>query len=448
MTQAPSQKPEIDTRLMHLSAALLVERDVRNRRNAPDLAYYLVNETVRVHEHQLGFLLLPKGQGWGIMAASDVTTFEETSPLGDWLRRIAKAPDNGVAVRLLETASLSPPGELSDALPGQMMWLPLAHPDGGLAGLLILLRDHPWQERDRLLAEPLAECYGHALIAVGDRPWFRRPKGVKARMIAGGVAAFFIGAGFWPVSLTALAPAEVVAADPVPVTAPFDGIVSEVPVRPYETVTAGQTLVLMDNTELTMERNLARKVLAVAVAELNGLRHQAFLNPGSKAKLAVWDKKVELRRQSLANAEEKLSRHRLSSPSAKVVLFDDRYNWAGRPAKAGQRLMTLADPESLEVQIDLPAASLIPLKEGDTVTLFLDMAPSRPIKARLSRIGYQARATPSGMMAYRYRASLEEKRNGAALGARGTARLEGEMVSLAYSLFRRPMAALRQFLGL
>jgi hypothetical protein len=66
----------------------------------------------------------------------------------------------------------------------------------------------------------------------------------------------------------------------------------------------------------------------------------------------------------------------------------------------------------------------------------------------LSRIGYQARATPSGMMAYRYRATLEEPQGAAALGARGTARLEGKMVTLAYSVFRRPMSALRQFFGL
>jgi multidrug resistance efflux pump len=448
MTELTSSRAATDQRLMHLSAALLVEREVRGKRNIADLGYYLVNETARVHEHHLAFLLRPKGRSWRVSAVSDVTKFEETSPLGDALRRFTKLQTFDDGVRLVNTSTLSLPDSLALSLPAHVMLMPLIHPDGGVAGLLILLRDHPWPERDRMLAEPLAECYGHALVALEDRPWFRGPKRNATRLAMGVIASLAIGSGFIQVPLTALAPAEIISAQTLPVTAPFDGIVSDILVQPYTMASPGQELVRLDATELTMDRDIARKALAVTEAELRRIRREAILDPNSKAKLAVWAKKVELRQQTLANADDKLVRHKVISTGSGVVLYDDRFNWKGRPVKAGQRFMTLAAPDKLELQIDLPAANLIPLKTGAKVTLFLDMDPARPLTAELTRIGYQARSDSAGVMAYRYQAKLDENQSGSVLGARGTARLEGKSISLAYALFRRPLTALRQFLGL
>ncbi|HEY9080277.1 efflux RND transporter periplasmic adaptor subunit [Magnetovibrio sp.] len=444
----PRPKTEsVDSRLLHLSAALLVEREVRAYRDPKTLAHYLVNETARLHQHSLAFLIRPKAGGWAVLAATDVSAVESNSVLGDWLRDVA---DNrtGDTIETFQTAALNPPEEIAGGLPAHAMWMALKHPDGGLAGVLLVMRASAFENKDCLIAEPMAECYGHALVALDDRPWLRRFRGVNRRrwLIGGAIGLLLVGV--WPVPMTALAPVEVVAKKPTPITAPFDGIVSEVEVEPYQNVKAEQVLVRMDQTELAMRYNVAKRSLAVTIAELERFRHEAYQNLESKAKLAIWELKVELRRQELDNAKEKLNRHRITAPSGGVVLYDHRFNWRGQPVKAGQRMMTVAQPDRLEAQIDLSAAALIPLTTGDDATLFLDMDPTHPIAAQLTSIGYQAQPTAAGNLAYRYRADFVDALNGDFLGARGTARLEGSNIPLAYAVLRRPIAALRQFVGL
>ena len=51
-------------------------------------------------------------------------------------------------------------------------------------------------------------------------------------------------------------------------------------------------------------------------------------------------------------------------------------------------------------------------------------------------------------LAYRIYAELEEPPQGMRLGIRGTAQIYGDRVFLGYSLFRKPIALMRQKFGL
>ncbi len=447
MTAVPPRSEKIDERLLHLSSALMIEREVRQKRDVRSLSYYLVNETARLHQHMLAFLLRPKARGWALVAATDVQNVENNSGLADWLRLVAKR-DFDKDITGMPLSDLAPPPEIAADLPAHCMILKLRHPDNGIAGLLVLLRATPFLDKDLLIAEPMAECYGHALVALDDRPFLRRFTAGKAKIWMFGGAVALIAAGLVPVPITALAPVEIVARKPTAITAPFDGIVSEILVKPYEAVTADQVVVRMDQTELAMEHNVALRALAVTEAELERFRQEAYQVPESKAKLAIWEFKVDLSKQELANAEDKLARHRIVSPIGGVAVYDHRFDWRGQPVKAGQRLMTIAQPDDLEAQIELPANALIPMSAGATVTMFLDIDPTRAIVGSLTSIGYQAQPTEAGTLAYRYRADIDERLDTELLGARGTARLEGQDVPLAYALLRRPIAAIRQFFGI
>jgi len=55
---------------------------------------------------------------------------------------------------------------------------------------------------------------------------------------------------------------------------------------------------------------------------------------------------------------------------------------------------------------------------------------------------------PDGSYAYRVRASLVQTHDNAQIGHRGTAKLHGEHVLLGYWIIRRPMAALRAWMGM
>lgn len=435
-----------DPRLFRLSSALLLEQSLRAKTRSSELCRALVDDTAQIHGHELAFLLIARAGAYRLAAATAVADPDRTGPLGQWLeKRVATLqPVRQTATPYV--VELEPPAEdWASGLPGHCLLLPLPRPGGhGNAGVLVLLRGQSWQDPERLLAEPLADCYGHALWTLRHRlPDVATLGGRRAIAIAAAVLLVAL----LPVHLDTLAPGEVAAVDTVPVTAPFDGVIADIPVRPYQAVRAGETLVVFDAQELAMKRDVALRSLDVAEAELTSLRNQAFLDMDSKAKLAVAEQKVALERENAAYAQERFERHRLVAATDGVVIFDDRFNWRGKPAQTGQAVMTLAKPEHKELHIDLPVAGLIPTRVGAEVKLFLDMDPSTAIPARLHRLGIEARPTPAGGLAYRYVAVLEDGAR-LQLGARGTAKIYGERVSLAYYLFRRPLAALRQFLGI
>jgi hypothetical protein len=117
----------------------------------------------------------------------------------------------------------------------------------------------------------------------------------------------------------------------------------------------------------------------------------------------------------------------------------------------GEKVMAIADPTQVEVEAWLSPADAIVLENGAPVTLFLNSDPLNPITARLSYVAYEATESPDGILAHRVRATIDDPdvtpESAPRLGLRGTARLDGDRVPLAYWLFRRPLGVVRQWLG-
>jgi hypothetical protein len=63
------------------------------------------------------------------------------------------------------------------------------------------------------------------------------------------------------------------------------------------------------------------------------------------------------------------------------------------------------------------------------------------------RTAYQPVSKGQNQVVYRVTARLDEKRPWLRIGLRGTARIAGDQVPLVFYLFRRPLTALRQMLG-
>ena len=152
----------------------------------------------------------------------------------------------------------------------------------------------------------------------------------------------------------------------------------------------------------------------------------------------------------LGNAEAALARTLIRADAPGTVVIDDPDAWAGRPVRTGERVLRLVDPMDVEVAIRIAPADLIDLPPDAPVTVHLDAAPLRPLRATLRRVGTVAVERPDGSLAYEARARIEgvERTNRTArLGARGVARLSGERVPLLYLAVRRPLAMLRQATG-
>jgi multidrug efflux pump subunit AcrA (membrane-fusion protein) len=262
------------------------------------------------------------------------------------------------------------------------------------------------------------------------------------------LAAALVAVLCLPVTLSALAPAEVVALQPTIVRAPLEGVVDHFEVQPNEHVEAGQLLLTLDPRAIENKREVASKALAVAEAEYRQAAQQAVFEDKSRAMLAVLKGRAEQRRADVTYNQSLLDRVKVTATRSGLALFDDPNAWIGKPVAIGERLIEIADPAQAELEIWLPVADAITLKPGADVDFFLNITPESPLHATLRQASYEATQSPAGLLGYRLKAKLSDPAQPPRIGLKGTAKVIGERVSLFYYLLRRPLAAARQFVGL
>jgi multidrug efflux pump subunit AcrA (membrane-fusion protein) len=250
-----------------------------------------------------------------------------------------------------------------------------------------------------------------------------------------------------PVRLTVLAPGELVPSDPAVIRAPFDGVVAGFLVKPNDTVKTGQPLFTFDEATLVSRLEVARQALATAEAEYRQASQQALADTKYKAQLVVLSGKIEERRAEVAYLQGQLERSRVVSPRDGIALFDDPTEWVGKPVVTGERILRVAAADQAEVEAWLAVDDAIPLEVGTPVTLYLNASPFSPVDARLRYVAHDAVARPDGTFAYRVRARLEGRPEHR-IGLKGTVKLTGGWVPIGYWVLRRPVAAVRQFLGM
>lgn len=432
--------------LLRLAALVRLEQRARQT-PAAELAFMIVNETHALLPYHQALLFDRERH---IVAASGVARPDPQSPYLLWLTQVLRAlPASPEATQPLDASQL--PGTLaadwSRWLPAHVLWLPLRRaPDEDYGGLL-LSRAEPWGEADRQLLALLAESYAAslALAARAPRRQRRLPRRRLLYWLGGLLALGLIGA--WPTRQSVLAPAEVVPRTPALVRAPVEGVVASFQIEPNQTVSADQPLLRFDDTQVRSKLDVASRARDVAQAEYLTAAQQAFTDAKAKARLAELQSRVEQQAAERDYYAGLLERLQVRAPQAGVAIFDDANDWLGRPLSIGQKIMVIARPDDVELDVHLPANDPLALGSGAEALFFPNIAPERPLAARVRLVGYSASTGPDGIAAYRIKASFDA---GATLrpGLRGTARLYGEPTPLALWLLRRPLANLARWLSL
>ncbi|MCX7934726.1 MAG: biotin/lipoyl-binding protein, partial [Planctomycetota bacterium] len=125
---------------------------------------------------------------------------------------------------------------------GPTLWLPLRANDNTIAALwLERASDSAWAEEEIALLGVLAEGYATALARYQSR-WRLVRKSLAQRKALAIMAALALVLLFWPTPVRVMAPCEVVAENPVVVTAPLNGVIAEVLVQPGQRVATGDLL--------------------------------------------------------------------------------------------------------------------------------------------------------------------------------------------------------------
>ena len=163
--------------------------------------------------------------------------------------------------------------------------------------------------------------------------------------------------------------------------------------------------------------------------------------------LAVAEAELDLAQAELDHATARARKATVRAPLSGLAVFQKRSEWQGRPVSLGERVMELADPGQVALRVDLATGDAIDLTAGDRVRLFSDADPLNPLEGEIVRSAYRASPKADGTLVFPAHVRLADASNVPRIGTRGTAQLYGAHVSLGYFLFRKPIAAVRQWLG-
>lgn len=444
----------ISSTLTGLGRLLQIEWEARHAATMDEIAYLAVNETRQLVSYDRAMIWLPWQRT--VRAVSGVSTIDRNAPFTQWANRLARhlGARRTDADHIAVVAGDMPPrlkAGLAEWAPGAAIWLPMRVADASRPGGILLMRETPFADSDRQVLVRLTDAYAHALslirlkragaVARGGRRLF-------SRLWFPALAAAAIATLFVPVRLTVLAPAQVVPSEPFVVSTPIDGVVARIAVPPNAAVRKGDEVVRLEETELRARLTVAERAVDGAEAELARARQRAFSDLRSKADLPLLEAKLNEKRSERDYAASRLDWARIPAPADGVAIYSDANDWIGKPVSVGERILVVADPARVRLDIWIPAGDAVDFPPGAEVLFFLNSAPTAPVRGTLESVSYDARPRPDGAIAYRAKAVFDAGSNAPRLGLTGTAKVHGAEVSLLYLLARRPLAALRRWTGL
>ncbi len=423
---------------------------------APDrrtLRHFAVNKTRRLVSHDQAIFFVtdptPGKRGFVARSISGQAMVDRTSPLVSWLESQINAqikPKDGDKARpiTLDSETLYTDKANSGAFRypfASGLWLGL----GSNAGLL-LTKSTSWHENEIRVLRRISDVYDcawRALDPIKVRKDSPKRKTYIVRCLLGTTALVML----FPVSMTTLAPAEIVAVTPQIVTAPLDGVIAEIHVAPNAVVKKGDLLASYVATDTRNEYALMVEEMQVAEARLERTRIASFMDPDTKRDIRIMESEVELARSRLDYANERLGKAQLIADRDGIALISDPDSWTGKPVAVGERILQIANPEKVEIQIQAPVSDGELLQQGARVRMFLDAQPLKALEGELRSANHFAETTPEGTLAYTASAQLQTD-TPPRLGARGIAKIHGNRAPLIVWLLRKPFVSARQFLGI
>lgn len=391
-----------------------------------------------------------------LSCASGLTSVDRRSAFGSWVEQVVAA----LLPRLADTHRFTLE-DVPEALRAawREYWPPQVqiHPVPGtgvqILGAVVYVTDEPWPDVTLSMLSALHQVHGlclqHLRTQCGPfdflKPWVDGRQLKTRKYLWRGVLALLLVLCV-PIRQFVIAPAEIISLDAVAVTSPLEGIVAQMVAKPNQPVKKGEVLFRLDDTAIRNRLETARQGLEVARAEYLAGAHRAFVTTDKSAEAGVLKGRINERLAEVASLQDQMALLEIRAPRDGIAVYGQENDWIGKPVSAGQRIMELADSQKAGVNAWVPVADAINLRSGEVIHVLLYADPLHPMTATIELASYQATKSPDGVAAYRVRATLPSQET-VRLGLRGSAKINGDWVPLAYFLFRRPFSAVRQWLG-
>ncbi len=429
-----------------LAGLLQYEADLRRQGTVNELCYFIANESRPVVPYDQMFLFSQKlvGDRLKLVCASSLATVDRQAPLIQAIEARIAAIDPVIAQPVSFGAR-----DVDDPLAAypfvHALWQPMLDTAGKCFGGMLTTHAAPPPTDSAARLARIAETAAHAWRALtGDRP-VRRMRALGAREKRG-LWVLVAVAAFFPIRLSVLAPFEVVAERPFVIAAPYDGVIDRIHAPPNAPVRRNQLVLTLEDMQVRGQMQEAQERLRVAEARIERATSAAFADADEAAGLATLRAEQDVASAELSQLREVMQRTQLRAPRGGMLLYSDRRDWEGRAVRVGEPILQIANPRAVVVRVDLPAREQIELSEGGGARLWLDAQPLWARDGSIISASYQARTTADGVLSF---AVIVRPAGGVPrIGSRGTAKLYGAWVPLSYAILRRPLSAMRQYIGI
>ena len=200
-------------------------------------------------------------------------------------------------------------------------------------------------------------------------------------------------------------------------SAPIDGYLKEVLVRPGDHVKSNQLLAQLNDETLKSQR---RQLTAEAAQQENSLADAVV--KGDRTQTAVFRAKLDQVNAQLELVEQQLSRTQLTAPFDGVIIKGDLQQMLGAPLKRSDALLTVSQGNVFRVIVNVDEREITDVKIGQPGKLLLAAYPGRPFPVKVIRITPLS-ATADGQNTFEVEMSIESNSTELSPGLKGVAKI-------------------------
>jgi len=185
----------------------------------------------------------------------------------------------------------------------------------------------------------------------------------------------------WSRTLSVPAVVDYAGANTVRVESP--GFVSQIAVKPGDTVAAGALLLVLDNKDL--QASLQDLNLQVQISQL---KQQQSVKEGALSAYQVEQEKLRDLLNKQRETASRVAQLTLYAPIAGTVIAEDLQKLDGVYLQQGQEILTLGNVTQMEIRASIPQQEIEEFRaaEGGPVTVYADRQPLRSLSGELVRL--------------------------------------------------------------
>jgi len=269
-----------------------------------------------------------------------------------------------------------------------------------------------WREAERSLFR-----HGADALRSGWRK-LRGPGHLTWKVGAGALALALCVLLLWPVADRVTAHTVIEGRVRQVLTAPFEGFIAEVLVRPGETVTQGQLLARLDDRELKLEQHKFRSERDQA----DGKARQAMAEHDAPA-LILAQTDVRQAEAQLALVEAKLARAGLVAPMDGLVVTGDWAQQIGSPVEVGKEMFEIATTGGYRVVLHVADRDISRVRVGQPGMLRLTGQPQTTYAFEVARVTATAKVE-EGINGFRVEAEWQGDVPALSPGMQGVGKIE------------------------